>query len=308
MQTRKVYTIGETLLDIIFINNEPSAAKPGGSTLNSSISLGRLGVPVSFISEWGNDNVGNLIDDFLKKNNVLTENVYQYNDAQTIIAMAFLDENRNASYQFYKEFPKERLKISLPEIQKNDIVLFSSFFAINKEVRPIFLKFINKAKNAGAILIYDPNFRKTHSDEMEELRKFILENISLVDIVRGSDEDFKNIFGVNNAKEAFNKINNAGCSNLIYTANKNGVFVHSGELSKKYEVPQINPLSTIGAGDNFNAGTIYGLYKLEILKDEIHNLDEEKWNKIIHFGTEFATDVCMSFENYISETFANSIK
>ena len=93
MSQRVIYTIGETLLDIIFINNEPTTAKPGGSSLNSSVSLGRMDVPVSFISEWGTDKVGNLIDEFLKDNHVNTENVYRYNDAQTIIAMAFLDEN-----------------------------------------------------------------------------------------------------------------------------------------------------------------------------------------------------------------------
>lgn len=52
---RKVIGIGETILDIIFKNNQPHTAVPGGSTFNGLISLGRLGVPVSFISEVGNE-------------------------------------------------------------------------------------------------------------------------------------------------------------------------------------------------------------------------------------------------------------
>lgn len=44
---RKVIGIGETILDIIFRNNRPHTAVPGGSTFNGLISLGRLGVPVS---------------------------------------------------------------------------------------------------------------------------------------------------------------------------------------------------------------------------------------------------------------------
>ena len=62
---RKVIGIGETILDIIFKNNRPHAAVPGGSTFNGLISLGRLEVPVSFISELGNDRVGDFIRDFM---------------------------------------------------------------------------------------------------------------------------------------------------------------------------------------------------------------------------------------------------
>ena len=48
---RKVIGIGETILDIIFRNEQPSAAVPGGSVFNGIVSLSRTGVPVCFISE-----------------------------------------------------------------------------------------------------------------------------------------------------------------------------------------------------------------------------------------------------------------
>ena len=41
---RKVIGIGETILDIIFEGNQPSAAVPGGSVFNGIVSLGRAGV------------------------------------------------------------------------------------------------------------------------------------------------------------------------------------------------------------------------------------------------------------------------
>ena len=47
---RKIIGIGETILDIIFRNNQPSHAVPGGSTFNTLISLGRLGVPYDSVS------------------------------------------------------------------------------------------------------------------------------------------------------------------------------------------------------------------------------------------------------------------
>ena len=57
---RQVIGIGETILDMIIKNDQPHTAVPGGSVFNGLVSLGRLGVPVSFISEVGNDHVGEL--------------------------------------------------------------------------------------------------------------------------------------------------------------------------------------------------------------------------------------------------------
>ena len=71
---RKVIGIGETILDILFKNNQPTAAVPGGSVFNGIISLGRMGVNVDFISETGNDKVGNIILDFMKENGAFSRN------------------------------------------------------------------------------------------------------------------------------------------------------------------------------------------------------------------------------------------
>lgn len=73
---RKIIGIGETILDIIFRNNQPSHAVPGGSTFNTLISLGRLGVPATFISEIGKDTVGDIIIDFMKKWRLYRESGY----------------------------------------------------------------------------------------------------------------------------------------------------------------------------------------------------------------------------------------
>ena len=43
---RKIIGIGETILDIIFKNGQPTKALPGGSVFNTMVSLGRLGIPV----------------------------------------------------------------------------------------------------------------------------------------------------------------------------------------------------------------------------------------------------------------------
>ena len=80
---RKVIGIGETVLDIIFRGGQPIGAVPGGSVFNGVISLGRAGVPAAFISEAGNDRVGDTIVQFLRENGVNGDNVNRYPDSKS---------------------------------------------------------------------------------------------------------------------------------------------------------------------------------------------------------------------------------
>ena len=257
---RKIYTIGETVYDIIFKNDQPVSAKAGGAMLNTSVSLGRLGLPVSFISEIGKDQAGINIMDFLNENKVHTRYVDQFSDGKTAIALAFLDEQENAGYSFYKLYPPERLNIDLPEPDEGDFVLFGSFFAITSEVRTRLISFIKGASQNISLIIYDPNFRRPHLKDLPVVKDLILENIGLSSIVRGSDEDFELIFDCTNAEQAFKILTDEGCKFLVYTRSNRSVEFLSDKIAFSMEVPEIKPVSTIGAGDSFNAGLIYFLF------------------------------------------------
>ena len=304
---RKIFGIGETVLDIIFKNGQPQAAKAGGSVLNSIVSMGRMELPVSFISEYGLDDVGHLIDNFLKNNGVNTSFVHRFHQGSTALALAFLDEKNDAHYSFYKDFPGKRLEIDFPVIEKNDIVQCGSFYAIWPEIRKKFKKFIYSANEKGALIVYDPNFRPTHLSELDTLKPLIIENMKMANIIRGSDEDFKNIFGLNNADEAWEVVKNY-CKCLVFTANVEGVYVRTTSFSGKFPVQKITPVSTIGAGDNFNAGMITSIYHHNIKKEHLEKLTEKEWAKVITTAVAFATNVCLSYENYISSEFAKEYK
>ncbi len=305
---RSIYAIGETVLDIIFKNGKPEDAKPGGSMLNTAVSLGRLGSPIHLITEFTHDQVGNLIDDFLSQNNVSTRYVSYYDAGKTALALAFLDEKSDASYVFYKDYPDERLNIDLPDIQKNDIVLFGSFFSITPPVRKNLMRLLNHARQQEAIILYDPNFRRPHLKDLPEVKPFILENIQIADIIRGSDEDFACIFNAGNVEEAYGHISK-DCQNLIYTASSKSVYLQTSRLQIEKKIQQIQPVSTIGAGDNFNAGLIFGFLKEKVTRDQlISGKNEINWEKILDFAITFSRQVCMTYENYIPLELAEKYK
>jgi len=303
---RNIFGIGETVLDIIFKQGQPVAAKAGGSILNAFVSLGRLGLKVHFISEYGNEPVGELINRFLEENNVSTRYVTRYADGKSTLALAFLDEQNNASYSFYKDYPGKRLTVLPDKFRGEDILMFGSIYAITQAVREQLVTVLDRAKSAGSLIFYDPNFRAAHLHELEQLKPMIIENMAFADIVRGSDEDFMNIFDAGNSDEAYEAVS-PYCSILVYTANREGVFVHTAAGKYYLPVHHIDPVSTIGAGDNFNAGIIYALVRQGMTASDLPGLKQDQWDYIAGSGIRLATHVCMSYENYISREFAKEL-
>ena len=299
---RKVFGIGETILDIIFRNDQPQKAVPGGSVFNGLISLGRLNVPVSFISELGNDRVGDMIRDFMEDNHITTEFVDRFPDGKSPISLAFLDDDKNANYIFYKDYPAQRLEVPLPKIEKDDIFVFGSYYSLNPVLRTRMVEFLQYAQERKAIIYYDPNFRKAHAHEAIRLMPTVLENLEFADIVRGSDEDFQNLYGKSDAQEVYKEHIQFYCDRFLTTHGANGVNLHN--FTRHFDSPQIQPLSTIGAGDNFNAGIIYGLLKYDVRHADLPSLDQDTWGKIIRCGMDLASEVCQSYDNYISKEFA----
>ena len=266
--TRNIYTIGETLFDIIFKNGQPQAGKAGGAMLNSSVSLGRIGLPVHLISEYGDDDIGQIIDDFLKSNGVSTAYTDHFKEGSTALAIAVLNEKNDASYTFYKNYPPKRFEMDFPKIRKDDIILCGSIYAITREIRQKFVTFVKGAAASGGVVLYDPNFRKAHASELDELRPLIVENIQMASLIRGSDEDFQNIFGASSPDDAWDVVRQY-CSCMVYTASSEGVFVRTTNFSGSFPVRKIKPFSTIGAGDNFNAGMIAAIFKNGITRDQV---------------------------------------
>lgn len=299
---QKVYALGETVLDMVSDGGFTLRAVPGGSVLNASVSLGRMGVEIHLISEFGGDKAGNLIDEFLKNNGVCSDFCIRHPENKTSLALAFLDKEMNASYSFYHDSPENIGETSIPDFKNEDILLFGSFYAVKPERRNFLLQILQRAAEAESLIYYDLNIRKAHADQFELLMTSFLDNISATSIAKGSDEDFMNLFGLSDPDKIYKKVS-LYCENLIITSGSKPVRVFTPKYNCTYIVPEITPVSTIGAGDNFNAGIIYGLVTSGINKKNIAEMTIADLDRIIACGMAFASETCLSAENYIQRKF-----
>lgn len=302
---RKIIGIGETVLDILFKGNTPVKAVPGGSTFNSMITLGRLGMNVSFISEVGNDRVGRMVLDTLSDSNVDASSVCCFSNGKSPLSLAFLNDSNDAEYLFYKDYPNNRLEVEFPVINADDIVVYGSYFVLNPVLRNKTKAFLEYARSQGAILYYDINFRKNHINEKVKLGEALVENLEYADIVRGSSEDFENLYGENDAWHIYDDKIKFYSSNFIYTRGGNDVslFTKSGAMS--YPVHKVQVCSTVGAGDNFNAGIVYGLILHNITHAQLSDMSMKEWDGVIKCGLDVSAQACTSLDNYVDKEWAD---
>lgn len=307
---RKVIGIGETMLDIIFKNGKPIEAVPGGSTFNGIVSLGRAGVKTVFVSETGNDRVGEYVRDFLRDNNVDTSAINVFQETKSPVSLAFLDKDNNADYIFYRDQKHDHMDFAYPDIQKDDIVVFGSFYAVNPALRPQVSGLLEYARQRGAIIYYDVNFRKAHQADVMKVTPNLIDNLEYADIVRGSKEDFEVLYKKDSAERVYRAETSFYCKRFIYTDGPNPVSVFSNNgCHKEYAMPKTETVSTIGAGDNFNAGFIYGMIKYGVTRDDVEQgLSEEVWDKLIATATAFSADCCKDIFNYISKEFGQQLQ
>lgn len=294
-------------MDIIFRDEQPTAAVPGGSVFNGIVSLGRAGVPVCFISETGNDHVGNIILQFMRDNHIPTDHVNVFPDGKSPVSLAFLNARSDAEYIFYKDYPKQRLDIVYPQLEEDDILVIGSYYALNPVLRDKVVELLEQAREKKAIIYYDPNFRSSHKEEAIKLAPTIIENLEYANIVRGSQEDFFYMYSQREADKIYKDKIKFYCPNFLCTAGSEQISLRTRTLSKEYAIPPLEAVSTIGAGDNFNAGIIFGLLKYNVRYEDLDSLDEATWDKIIRCGMDFAAEVCKSFSNSVSKEFAKKL-
>jgi fructokinase len=300
---RRIFTIGETTYDIQFRDGSPNGGCGGGSAFNSSISLGRCRLPVSLISTYATDKIGDLANDLLLNNGVDCSQIKRF-EGRSRVALAFFDQNQVPNYSFYPA--SEEAIPYYPEPQERDIILLGSSFSLRDKGREELLEYLQKCKQKGCIIIYDPNARRHLADDPLMVKK-IMENMALSTIVKGSDEDFHFIFKSKNSVSVSRLVHQAGPQYLFYTKGSKGVEFLSPDAHLEMDPLKIKVVSTIGAGDNFSAGIVFGIYYRLLNHTQLKDFSLPDWQYIMTMGNFFAARVCESSENYISKEAAQRL-
>ncbi len=296
-----VYTLGEMLLDVISEKEVPRESYvrhgyPGGAMLNAAVSLARTNVDTALISEVGDDATGSLLTDFLKENHVETRYIRQYQNCFSAVALARLDARKKPTYTFQKSYPAQRSLITPPLFTASDMLLFGSLYALDPDIRPEISKILYAAAAAEMLVMYDPNIRLTEQLSDRKCKEALFENLKLATIIKGSDEDFDAVFGRQSPEKHITALQDTNPEAVIFiTLGAQGALAAWKNQIIKKPAKAVEVISTIGAGDGFNAGLLAEMEHSRISKAELPRYLE----KLLDSGLAFSAAVCNSADNYI---------
>ena len=188
------------------------------------------------------------------------------------------------------------------------MVLYGSYFVLNPVLRSKTKAFLEYAHEQGALLFYDINFRKNHMNERIKLAEALIENLELADIVRGSADDFMHLYEMTDADKIYNQKIKFYCPNFIYTSGGNGVKLFTAGSVTSFDVKKVDVVSTVGAGDNFNAGVLYGLMRAGMARGDLPRMTAGQWNEVMSCGLDFSAHACTLLENYVDKAWAESYR
>ena len=96
------------------------------------------------------------------------------------------------------------------------------------------------------------------------------------------------------------------CPSFIFTSGEGEVKLFTKSAVSSFPVKKVEVVSTVGAGDNFNAGVVYGLLQRGIGREALAGLPADVWNGIINNGLDFSAHACTLIENSVDKEWAKN--
>jgi 2-dehydro-3-deoxygluconokinase len=239
--------------------------KVGGAELNVALGCSRLGLKSGWISRLGNDEFGKYIYNFVRGEGIDVSEVKLVDGYPTSLNFKEIMEDGSGSTFYYRSnspttaLTEESLE---KEYFKGTKLLHITgiFPAIDQEKNmPVIKKAIKLAKENGLLVSFDPNIRlKLWSKE--EARKNLNEILPLVDIFLTGMEEAELLLGTTDPQEIITHCKRLGISYIAIKRGEDGsIGYHDGQYLEAEPVKPKKVVDTVGAGDGFDSGFIYGV-------------------------------------------------
>lgn len=267
----QITAVGEILIDLTQTGvNEQGipqfSANPGGAPANLAVAAARLGAKSAYIGKVGNDSFGAFLRQTLVDNGVDVSGMVTDPREHTTLAVVAVDSAGERNFSFYRE-PSADVNLKAEEIPeealKNTKYLhFGSVSLTADPARTATLYAARTAKQHGALISYDPNYRASlWSDEATAVQR-MLEPLPLVDVLKVSDEELPLLTGTADLEKGSALLAQKGIRLVLVTLGPNGAFYRLGESAGHVPGVKVKVGDTNGAGDTFFGATLAQLAML----------------------------------------------
>lgn len=286
-----IVSFGEMLIDFVptvsgvSLSEAPGFLKaPGGAPANVAIAVSRLGGKSGFVGKLGDDEFGHMLAGILKENGVNGNGISFDEHARTALAFVTLRADGEREFMFYRNPSADMLlrpeELNLEVIRSAKVFHYGSISLIVEPCRSAHLKAMEVAKEAGAILSYDPNLRLPLWPSPEEARKQILSIWDKAEVIKVSDVELEFLTGSDKIDDAAAmSLWHPNLKLLLITLGEKGCNYYTKNFHGSVEGFHVKTVDTTGAGDSF-----VGALLCKIVEDHSVLEDETKLRVVLKFA------------------------
>lgn len=294
-----IVALGEVLID--FTNNGYSSSgmrlfeqNPGGAPANMLTAATKLGLSTAFIGKVGTDMHGQFLKEVLEEQGIDTKGMILDPNFFTTLAFVELKENGERVFSFARKpgadtmLTKEDLNQDL--LKNTKVFHFGSLSLTNEPSKTATYEAIRIAKEAGAIISYDPNYRAPLWENEKVAIEMMREPIPYVDMMKISDEETELLTGQVDPEAAAEILISQGVKVVVVTLGEQGALVRIKDGSRIVAGFKSQVVDTTGAGDSF-----WGSFVQQVLetKKAVDTLTLDELSKCVTYANAVAS-ICVS--------------
>ena len=287
-----VVALGELLVD--FTENGKSSqgnslfeACPGGAPCNVLAMLRKLGKACAFVGKVGDDMFGRMLKSVIEEAGIQTDGLLL--DARIPTTLAFVQTlpGGDRDFSFYRKPGADMMltqeELPLPLLQSCRIFHFGTLSMTHPGVRAATETALRTAKEAGALISFDPNLRPPLWESLEDARQAIAWGLAQCDILKIADNELEFMTGETDFYKgaAILQAKYPNIRILNVTAGADGSYSFYGTDAPVF-VPTCTlggVIETTGAGDTFCASVLNF-----VLEHGTENLTEADRTQMLRFA------------------------
>lgn len=270
--------LGEMLIDFTMQGrNEQGqrifAQNAGGAPANVMAAMARLGARTAFIGKAGNDMHGRFLKETLDHNGIDSSGFILSDDYFTTLAFVDIKPDGDREFSFARNHGADKMlekgEVPLDLIRNSGILHIGSVSLTDEPVRSTTLFAVQKAKEAGCVISYDPNYRNTLWKDEETARIQMRNMLKYADLVKISDEETTLLTGESDYEKAAESLLRQGVKIAVVTLGKLGAYVRTSDSGRIVKGFKNKAVDATGAGDSFWGGFLYQFSRCGKTPEEI---------------------------------------
>jgi len=283
-----VAVAGETLVDLL-TGGGRLRARPGGSPANTAVALARLGVPVTLLARFADDDYGRLLHHHVSSNGVdLSHAVNAV--GRSSIARVTRTADGSAAYDFdiNGTVDWDWAADDLPTLPDSVRAVHSGSLALARS--PALEAWVRNQRGSATVCI-DPNVRVglVNASSVATVERWL----SFADIVKVSTNDLALLYPTEDPHDVARRWSRAGPALVVVTAAEHGATAYADETELHRDAVAVDVADTIGAGDAFTAGLLHALLECGRLGVRLNELTSDEVGTALEHAATVAALTCI---------------